>query len=78
LKPVPVQGRIFVPALNEGADIYGIDLSENMLKQLMMKLDENDKHRLSINDIRNFRLDKNRLVISPFRVFQHLLTLMNA
>jgi SAM-dependent methyltransferase len=69
-------GRIFVPALNAGADIYGIDISENMLKQLINKLDENNRHRVSINDIRNFRLDKKfDLVISPFRVFQHLLTI---
>lgn len=69
-------GRIFIPALNEGADIYGIDISENMLNQLMQKLKDNDKHRVSVNDIRNFRLDKKfELVVSPFRVFQHFLTI---
>ena len=69
-------GRIFVPALNAGADIYGIDISKNMLNQLIKKLDTKDMYRVSINDIRNFRLNKKfDLVISPFRVFQHLLTI---
>jgi len=69
-------GRIFFPALNAGADIYGIDISENMLNRLIMKIDKDNRYRVSINDIRNFRLDKNfDLVISPFRVFQHLLTI---
>jgi SAM-dependent methyltransferase len=69
-------GRIFVPALNNGADIYGIDQSELMLKNLRAKINEKDHHRVSVNDMRDFSLSKKfDLVISPFRVFQHLLTI---
>ncbi len=68
-------GRIFVPALEAGADIYGIDYSENMLQRLKEKITPENYYRLSQNDIRDFSLDKKfQLVISPFRVFQHLLT----
>ena len=68
-------GRIFVPALSNGADIYGIDQSDGMLNLLRAKINEKDHNRVSVNDMRNFSLDKKfDLVISPFRVFQHLLT----
>lgn len=69
-------GRIFVPALNSGADIYGIDYSENMLAKLKEKIPQNEQCRVTVNDIRDFKIDQNfSLVISPFRVFQHLLTI---
>jgi len=69
-------GRIFLPALNEGADIYGVDVSENMLNYLKMKLTDKQQFRISIGDIRTFKPDrKYDLIISPFRVFQHLLTI---
>jgi SAM-dependent methyltransferase len=68
-------GRIFIPALQGGADIYGIDYSENMLIRLKEKISPDNYSRLSQNDIRDFSIDKKfQLVISPFRVFQHLLT----
>jgi len=69
-------GRIFVPALESGADIYGIDYSVSMLNRLKEKISEKDYHRISVQDMREFSLDKKfKLVISPFRVFQHLLTI---
>ncbi len=69
-------GMIFVPALKNGADIYGIDHSEYMFKALRSKLDEKDHHRISLQDIREFKLEKKfNLIISPFRVFQHLITI---
>lgn len=69
-------GRIFLPALNSGADIYGIDYSENMLNILKNKLPEKQQTRLFNGDIRNFRIGKKfNLIISPFRVFQHLVTI---
>ena len=69
-------GRIFIPALKSGADIYGIDYSDKMLNRLKSKIDEKDFHRVSQNDMRNFKLDKKfDLVISPFRVFQHMVTI---
>lgn len=68
-------GRIFLPALAARADIYGIDYSPQMLARLRTKLDTSEHHRLYEGDIRNFSIDKKfKLIISPFRVFQHLLT----
>ncbi|MCB0725754.1 MAG: class I SAM-dependent methyltransferase [Ignavibacteriae bacterium] len=68
-------GRIFVEALNRGADIYGIDISENMLEILREKLPESEQHRVSLADMRDFDLSKKfKLIIVPFRIFQHLLT----
>lgn len=67
---------IFVPALKNGADIYGIDKSPLMYDKLTSKLMLSERHRIIQGDIRDFRLDKKfSLVISPFRVFQHLLTI---
>lgn len=68
-------GRIFTSALESGADIYGIDYSEKMLMRLKEKISPDEHNRISQNDIRDFKLDKKfQLIISPFRVFQHLLT----
>lgn len=68
-------GRIFLPALAARADVYGIDYSYQMLARLRTKLDASEHHRLYEGDIRNFSIDKKfSLIISPFRVFQHLLT----
>ena len=68
-------GKIFVPALKNGADIYGIDQSDLMLEKLKCKINESEYHRISIQDIRYFKFDKKfSLIISPFRVFQHLIT----
>ncbi len=69
-------GRIFLPAFDSGADIYGIDYSKNMLEVLKSKLPAKEHHRVWIDDIRKFDTGKAfKLVISPFRVFQHLLTI---
>jgi len=67
-------GRIFVPALNLGADIYGIDQSELMLKELKEKISEENFYRITQQDVREFSINKKfSLIISPFRVFGHLL-----
>lgn len=69
-------GRIFLPAFEGGADIYGIDYSKNMLSVLKSKLPAKEHHRVWIDDIRKFDTGNTfSLVISPFRVFQHLLTI---
>ncbi len=69
-------GRIFLPAFNSGADIYGIDHSKNMLEVLKSKLPAKEHHRVWIDDIKHFDAGKPfSLVISPFRVFQHMLTI---
>ena len=68
-------GRLFVKALNEGADIYGVDISPAMIDVLRKKLDGKDHGRVIVKDITDMNLDvKFDLIISPFRVFAHLLT----
>jgi len=67
-------GRIFLRALSGGADIYGIDISTNMLNNLKSKMLENQHYRLHYQDVRNFKLDKKfELIIAPFRMFSHLI-----
>ncbi|HLT23804.1 MAG TPA: methyltransferase domain-containing protein [Ignavibacteria bacterium] len=69
-------GRIFVEALNRGADIYGIDLSENMLEVLREKIPSSEDYRVSQADMTDFDLGRKfKLIIVPFRIFQHLLTI---
>jgi SAM-dependent methyltransferase len=66
-------GRIFTEALAKGADIYGIDVSPEMVDVLKQKLDPSQHHRVSVQDMRSFDSDKKfSLIIAPFRVFMHL------
>lgn len=66
-------GRLFCDALSKGADIYGLDKSELMLKKLKSKLKPEHHNKIIHADIRNFNLDKKfNLIIAPFRVFSHL------
>ncbi|MEA1885988.1 MAG: class I SAM-dependent methyltransferase [Bacteroidota bacterium] len=67
-------GRLFMNAIEDGADIYGIDISESMLDILFSKLDKKQAHRVSLQGIVDFSFDfKFDLVIAPFRVVMHLL-----
>jgi len=67
-------GRLFVNALNQGADIYGLDISESMLEILYKKLQRDQYYRISQQNIINFSFDyKFDLIIAPFRVIMHLL-----
>lgn len=67
-------GRLFTDALKKGADIYGIDISENMLDVLKNKLDSNQQYRISNQSITNFHFDFHfNLIIAPFRVIMHVL-----
>jgi SAM-dependent methyltransferase len=67
-------GRFFLDALNNGADIYGIDISSTMLDQLKSKLDRSQHHRIFHQDARTLNLNKKfDLAVAPFRVFSHLL-----
>jgi len=69
-------GRIFTDALKMGADIYGIDVSPNMIDILKTKLDKKDHHRVKVQDARDLDIGKKfNLIIAPFRVFSHLLTI---
>lgn len=67
-------GRLFMNALNEGADIYGLDISESMLNVLYGKLPEDQHYRVSHRNMVDFRSEFSfDLVVAPFRVFMHLL-----
>ena len=68
-------GRLFISALNQGADIYGLDISEAMLEILYTKLKPAQHYRISQQNIIDFSFDsKFDLIIAPFRVFMHLFT----
>ncbi|MCK5077920.1 MAG: class I SAM-dependent methyltransferase [Calditrichia bacterium] len=67
-------GRFYMDALNQGADIYGIDVSPEMMKVLKNKLEKKHFNRISIQDIVDFNFDfKFDLIIAPFRVLMHIL-----
>jgi SAM-dependent methyltransferase len=67
-------GRIFTEALGYGADVYGIDSSENMLNVLKSKLSGEDLNRVSFADAREFKLGmKFDLIVIPFRVLSHII-----
>lgn len=66
-------GRLFTNALSRGADIYGIDISESMLKVLKSKIKPDDYYRVSHQNILDFRFDfQFDLIIAPFRVIMHV------
>lgn len=67
-------GRLFINSLNNGADIYGIDISESMLEILHKKLPQDQFFRISCQNIVDFSFDfKFDLIVAPFRVMMHLL-----
>lgn len=67
-------GRFFIEGLNNGADIYGIDLSPEMIRVLKKKLDHKDHHRVSVQDARFFDFKRKfKLIIAPFRMFSHVI-----
>jgi SAM-dependent methyltransferase len=69
-------GRFFIEALDKGADIYGIDISKPMIDVLKRKLPEKEHHRVSVQDVCELKTGrKYDLIIAPFRVFQHLITI---
>src|SRR6056297_1641795 len=66
-------GRFFREALNRGADIYGIDISESMLRVLKEKIKKDERHRVSLQNIVDFKFDfQFDLIVAPFRVIMHL------
>lgn len=67
-------GRFFAEALKNNANIYGIDISPEMINVLKTKIDSKYHPRISLQSITNFKFDfKFDLIIAPFRVFMHLL-----
>ena len=69
-------GRLLIEALEKGADIYGIDISPAMLEILKAKLTGDQLSRISLQNIVDFKSDiKYDLIIAPFRVFMHLISI---
>jgi SAM-dependent methyltransferase len=67
-------GRMFSDALESGADIYGLDISESMLEVLYKKIPGDQHYRISLQSIVDFSYDfKFDLIIAPFRVIMHLI-----
>jgi len=67
-------GRLFTAAIKNNADMYGIDISQDMLNILHGKLDPEHHHRISRQDAVDFYIDqKFDLIIAPFRVYSHIL-----
>jgi SAM-dependent methyltransferase len=67
-------GRFFKDALNQGADIYGIDVSESMLDILRSGLNHRDQSRITRQNAVDFHFPGQfNLIIAPFRMFMHLL-----
>jgi SAM-dependent methyltransferase len=68
-------GRFFCRAIKQGADIYGIDISKSMIDVLLRKTEPEHHKRISNQGAANFRFPfKFDLIIAPFRVYSHLLT----
>lgn len=73
-------GRVLIPTARAGLQITGLDLSQHMLDVCRQVLENEppevqDRVTLIQNDMRNFSLGKTfSLVTTPFRPFQHLLT----
>jgi ubiquinone/menaquinone biosynthesis C-methylase UbiE len=70
-------GRIYLELLKDGVNVYGIDISENMLKVLKMKAKKLGlEPKVFKADMRTFKLgQKFSLIIIPFRSFLHNLTI---
>jgi len=69
-------GRFFLEALKLGADVYGIDASDTMLGVLKKQLDSSQHSRISRQQAEDFSLERKfNLIIAPFRVFSHLITI---
>ena len=66
-------GRLFVEALQNGADIYGIDISPAMIEIVTSKLNKTLQKRIGLQNIVDFKINKKfDLILAPFRVFMHL------
>jgi len=69
-------GRFFIKALNSGTDIYGIDISASMIDILKNRIPAKDHYRISVQNIIDFKSDRKfALILAPFRVFMHLMTI---
>jgi len=73
-------GRVLIPTARAGIEIVGLDTSPHMLAVLRRKLSEEPRYvqarvRIVQCDMRSFDFpEKFNLITTPFRPFQHLLT----
>jgi SAM-dependent methyltransferase len=66
-------GRFFVEALLNGHEVYGIDISRNMLEVLKSKLEPHQHYRVTNQNMLDFSFDfQFDLIIAPFRVIMHI------
>lgn len=66
-------GRLFTRALENGADIHGIDISPSMIEVLKSKLPPEHHNRIRLGSIVDFSSEEGwDLIIAPFRVLMHL------
>ncbi len=69
-------GRFFLEALQGGADIHGVDISPAMVEVLRSGLPADQQYRVQVADVCDLRpAGSYSLVVAPFRVFMHLLTI---
>lgn len=74
-------GRILIPTASAGCSITGLDLSRHMLARCKDKLQEQPQevqHRVQLvnANMANFNLNETyTLITTPFRAFQHLLSI---
>lgn len=67
-------GRIFLEALDKGADVYGTDSSAEMLAVLRNKLEPRHQQRVWQCDLVTMDLRKRfSLIVAPFRVLSHII-----
>jgi SAM-dependent methyltransferase len=67
-------GRIFLEALDKGADVYGTDSSAEMLAVLRNKLEPRYHDRIRQSDLVKMELGRRfPLIIAPFRVLSHII-----
>ncbi|MBI2945402.1 MAG: class I SAM-dependent methyltransferase [Candidatus Wallbacteria bacterium] len=68
-------GRVLLAIKKAGIDVWGLDISEGMLELLRAKAKKLGFNcKLHVGDMRNFKLERKfRLILLPFRVFQHML-----
>jgi len=73
-------GRVLLPITRGGAEIHGLDLSPSMLQICRNRLTQEPREvqervQLTLGDMRDFNMQqKFALITTPFRSFQHLLT----
>lgn len=67
-------GRFFIDALHAGADIYGVDISPEMVEVLKLKLPQGQHSRITVADATEMKLGRKfALIVAPFRMMSHII-----